>query len=143
MILSQTAEYALRAVLFIGRQPEDHLVRVNEIAAALRIPRNYLSKILHALARSGVLASTRGKTGGFQLAVPVERLTLVRVVGEFDDVNQRRHCLLGNPVCSDRTACTAHGQWKQAAEAVAAFFRDTTIGDLLRDEPSPRLTAAR
>ena len=55
------------------------------------------------------------------------------MVGEFDDVDRRRQCLLGNPVCSDRTACAAHGQWKQAAEALATFFRNTTVADLLRE----------
>ena len=58
MILSQTAEHALRAVLYLA-QREDELVRVGDIAEALSIPRNYLSKILHLLAREGVLASTR------------------------------------------------------------------------------------
>jgi Rrf2 family protein len=142
VILSQTAEYALRAVLYLGQQPKGTLTRVNDVASALKIPRNYLSKILHVLARAGILSSTRGKAGGFRLATPVERLTLLKVVGEFDDVDQRRHCLLGNPVCSDRTACAAHAQWKQTADAVATFFRTTTIADLLQEEP-PRLVAAR
>ena len=130
MILSQTAEHALRAVLYLA-QREDELVRVGDIAEALSIPRNYLSKILHLLAREGVLASTRGKAGGFRLAVPAQRLSLISILEHFDRFDDRRQCLLGRPTCSDRTACAAHSKWKGTAEQVAGFFRDTTVSDLL------------
>lgn len=131
IMLSQTAEYALRAVLALAERADDRAVRVGEMAQALRIPHNYLSKILHRLARAGVLTSTRGKMGGFQLAVPADRLHLYEIVAPFDRVDERRRCLLGRPQCSDRTACAAHSRWKDVADTVATFFRDTTVADLL------------
>lgn len=133
-MLSLTAEYALRAVLYLAQQT-DGLVRVEDVAGALKIPRNYLSKILHVLGRSGILSSTRGKTGGFQLAIPADQLTLLQIIREFDDLGERRQCLLGRPTCSDRNPCPAHNRWKATAEKVAEFFRDTTVADLL-EEPS-------
>jgi Rrf2 family protein len=69
-LLSQTTEYALRAVLHIASQPDGTPVRANALASAIGVPQNYLSKTLHQLARAGILTSTRGPTGGFQLAVP-------------------------------------------------------------------------
>lgn len=132
IMLSQTAEYALRAVLYLAERADDGTVRVGEMAQALRIPHNYLSKILHRLARAGVLASTRGKAGGFQLAVPADRLRLYEIVAPFDRIDERRRCLLGRPQCSDSTACAAHSRWKQVADTVASFFRETSVADLLR-----------
>jgi Rrf2 family protein len=134
-VLSQTAEYALRTVLFIAERGSARPVRVREIAAALRLPRNYLSKTLHRLARAGILVSSRGKHGGFQLAVPANRLRLLGVVELFDPISVGRRCLLGRPVCSDRTACRAHERWKATGDAMAGFFRDTTIADLLDGDP--------
>lgn len=131
-MLSQTAEYALRAVLYLAERADDGTVRVGEMAQALGIPHNYLSKILHRLARAGVLASTRGKAGGFQLAVPADRLRLYEIVAPFDRIDERRRCLLGRPRCSDSTACAAHSRWKQVADTVASFFRETSVADLLR-----------
>lgn len=131
-MLSQTAEYALRAVLHLAQHGGERPVRVLEMAAELSIPRNYLSKILHQLARTGVLISLRGKAGGFQLAVPAEHLALSTVIQPFDRVEERRRCLLGRPQCSDRTACAAHTRWKEVADTVASFFRETTVADLLR-----------
>ncbi len=130
-MLSQTAQYALRTVVLIASRPARDAVPVEEIAAELGVPRNYLSKTLHQLARAGVLSSTRGPGGGFRLAVPPARLRLLQVVEPFDDIGAGRRCLLGRPVCSDRTACRAHERWKAAGEAIAAFFRDTTVADLV------------
>lgn len=137
IMLSQTAEYALRAVLYLAEHADQGTVRVGEMAHALRIPQNYLSKILHRLARAGVLASTRGKTGGFQLAVAADRLRLYEIVAPFDRLDERRRCLLGRPQCSDRTACAAHSRWKDVADTVAAFFRETTVAELLSDAAVP------
>lgn len=132
-MLSQTAEYALRAVVHLAERDDGDPVSVDAIAAALSLPRNYLSKTLHTLARQGVLASTRGPRGGFRLAIPAERLTLFEVVTPFDDLEARRQCLLGRARCSDESPCPAHGRWKEVAEQVAAFFRETTVADLIAD----------
>jgi Rrf2 family transcriptional regulator, iron-sulfur cluster assembly transcription factor len=129
-MLSQTAEYALRSVLFLADHGEP--ARVEEIARRLSVPRNYLSKTLHRLAQEGVLRSTRGKGGGFRLAIPADRLTLLAVVAPFDGISAERRCLLGRPQCSDRNPCPAHHQWRAVSERVTAFFRDRTVGDLLR-----------
>jgi Rrf2 family protein len=128
-MLSQTAAYALRAVLFLAERAD--AVRVDELAVRLQIPRNYLSKTLHRLAREGVLHSTRGRGGGFRLAVPPDRLKLLRVVAPFDGMSAERQCLLGRPQCSDRSPCPAHRDWRAVSERVTAFFRDRTVGDLL------------
>jgi Rrf2 family iron-sulfur cluster assembly transcriptional regulator len=129
-MLSQTAEYALRAALYLAADTSGQPVRVTEMATALGIPQNYLSKILHQLARAGVLASARGKHGGFRLALPPERLVLYQIVAPFDRLDDRRRCLLGRPQCSDRTACAVHTRWKDVAERLVSFFRETTVADL-------------
>ena len=137
-MLSQTAEYALRAVLFLADQNGAEPASVDLIAERLGVPRNYLSKILHRLAREGVLRSARGKGGGFRLARPPDRLTLLRVVGPFDGMTGQRRCLLGRPQCSDRNPCPAHDQWKAVSDRVSSFFRERTVGDLIAGRTGTR-----
>jgi Rrf2 family protein len=132
MILNQTAEYALRAVLAIARAPDGQPVGAARVAAELGIPANYLSKTLHQLARAGILESIRGKLGGFRLARPGNRISLLDIVSEFDDIRGKRACLLGRTTCSDVQPCIAHHRWKAVADRQAAFFRETTVADLLR-----------
>lgn len=130
-MLSGTAEYALRAVVYIARRPSNDPVRATQLAEAIAVPRNYLSKILLELTKAGVLKSTRGKRGGFQLAADPTQLSLLRVVSLFDPVRGERRCLLGRPECSDRHPCPVHHRWKHAAQEIARFFDETTVADVL------------
>jgi Rrf2 family protein len=143
-MLSQTAEYALRAVLYLAEQPHGRPVRVEEIGGALGLGPAYLSKTLGTLVRAGVLGSLRGPHGGFRLAVAPEDIPLYRVIAPFDDVGSRRHCLLGNPECADQHACSAHHLWKETAARVERFFRTTTVADLrLRPKQKARPPRSR
>lgn len=130
-MLSQTSEYALRAALFIAMQEGDGAVKLDRIAEALAVPRNYLSKTLHLMARAGVLRSERGPSGGFRLQRPPEELTLAEVVGPFEPTRLARACVLGKGECSDATPCAAHERWKLVAEPMRAFFGRTTVADVI------------
>jgi len=132
-MLSQTVEYALRATLYIARYP-DRSVRVQDVATAVQAPRNYLAKILGALARAGILSSIRGPAGGFRLALDPDRVALSDVVALFDRTAQRR-CLLGHGLGGENPSCTAHARWAPIARSMDGFFDTTTLADLLS---SPR-----
>jgi Rrf2 family iron-sulfur cluster assembly transcriptional regulator len=138
-VLSQTAEYALRAVLHLAAHEADQPgapLAVGDIAHALGVPRNYLSKTLHQLARAGVVASTVGPGGGFRLGVPAEALPLEAVVAPFSNALERE-CLLGRTRCSDAAPCVAHHRWKSVADRIQDFFAGTTVADVLRRDGGP------
>lgn len=130
-MLSKTSEYALRAVLVLARHPRGQLVCASELADGLAVPANYLSKILHALSRSGVLVSERGRHGGFRLARPAERTALADVIGPFHEITPRSLCLLGRNRCSDAQPCAAHARWKEVYGPVNDFFHHTMVAELL------------
>ena len=130
LLLTHTAEYALRVVLHIAGAAKDGPVRVDSAAAALEVPRNYLSKVMHVLAKTGVLHSTRGPNGGFTLGRPATQITLAQVIEEFDPIEDR--CLLMQRKCSDATPCIAHHEWKHVAVRMRGFFRETTVDDLIQ-----------
>jgi len=130
MWLNSTAQTALGAVMYIAEHGAEDPVRVDEIAGALRVPRNYLSKTLHRLTQAGVLRSVRGPKGGFQLADSPDRLSLKRIVRPFEPPGERR-CLIGRPECSDSRPCQAHPRWSRVASVVEQFFAQTVVADLL------------
>lgn len=136
-MLSQTAEYALRTAIYMAEHGDAEPYRVTVLAKALKIPQNYLSKTMHALARSGVLTSSRGKHGGFRLARPANEIPLLDVIRPFDQLEARRQCLLGRPSCSDATPCAAHARWKDLADRNTSFFRDTTLAEITTPERRP------
>ena len=133
--LPQTVEYAIRAVLHIAAHDGRGAVRVSDAAASLRVPQNYLSKTLHQLARAGVLASTRGPSGGFRLAQPAEHLTLDQIISPFASTDGHR-CLLGSGVCGETPGCVVHAHWAPIKAQMREFFSATTVADLLSAPPS-------
>lgn len=79
MAVSQTAEYALRAVLFLAQSPSGFRT-TQEIAQATRAPQSYLPKVLQPLARCGYVAAQRGARGGYVLDCDPRELTLGDVI---------------------------------------------------------------
>ena len=78
-MFSQTVEYALRAVAFLaGQAPAARTT--DQIAAATRVPKPYLSKVLQQLVREGVVRSQRGVGGGMSLVKAPAELTILEVV---------------------------------------------------------------
>ncbi len=146
-MLSATAEHALRAVLHLARSPENSIMASDVIAEALGAPRNYLAKTLNALAKAGVVRSTRGPTGGFALAIAPRSLTVAAVIAPFGEQARTTQCLLENRACDRQHPCTAHARWIQITDQAAAAFGRTTIADLLTSPElnesgvTPELTA--
>jgi Rrf2 family protein len=133
MALTQTSEYAVRAVLFLAQVEENGRVSAEAIATALGAPVNYMSKTLNQLAKAGIVAGARGPTGGFRLAVDPTRLTVARVTEVFTPVKQNPVCLLGNRPCTSKRPCAAHHRWTAVTQAMQAPLAETTIADLLQD----------
>jgi Rrf2 family protein len=130
VVISQTAEHALRAVLYLARQPNGARVPAEVIAEALSAPRNYLSKTLGVLAKAGVITSARGPHGGFRLEVPAAELSLARVVGPFREPTGSSACLVGGR-CDARRPCQAHERWAAVQADLLAPMERTMIADLL------------
>lgn len=110
---------------------------VSEIAEDLSLPQNYLSKVLNQLVRREILSSSRGPQGGFALAARPGDLTLQTVIEPFNHDEQRTDCLLGRPRCDEANPCAAHARWKRVTDEVSAFFRETTVADLIQEDPVP------
>jgi len=130
MIISQTSRYALRALVFMLQMKDEERVKVKEVSDAMQVPQNYLSKIFHTLSRAGVLKSSPGKKGGFQLAVPADMLLLTDIVSPFESPDFPVTCILGKPVCSDDNPCSAHKKWKDSAMKIKSFFDTTTLQEV-------------
>jgi len=128
-MLNQTVEYALRAVIHIGRDPSVSF-RASEVAKAIDAPRDYVAKILGQLVRAGILESGRGPCGGFRLSGSPEETRLADVVNVFGQ-NTARRCLLGHGVCGETPSCAVHKRWAPIATSLNGFFADTTLADLM------------
>lgn len=132
-MISQTAEYALRAVAYLAGQTEG-VQTTQQIAETTRVPLPYLSKVLQALARGGLIHSQRGLHGGFTLLRSPETLSVYDVIQTVDPLQRITTCPLGLAAHGTHL-CPLHRRLDDALSLVEQAFRDSTIADLLR-EPS-------
>ncbi len=128
--VSTTAAYALRAIVQLAISPDGSPMCVTQLSKVADVPQNYLAKILHQLARAGMLRSTRGRNGGFQIAIPLEDLSLLTIVRCFHD-SAGVTCPLRREDCDASQDCPVHDQWRRAAETTERFLSETTVADLV------------
>ena len=133
-MFSQTVEYALRAVAHLA-YAAPHARTTEQIAEATRVPSAYLSKVLQALSRGGIVRSQRGVGGGIALARPAEGLTILEVVNAVDPIGRITTCPLGLAAHGARL-CPLHAKMDRAMADMEKAFGSTTLGDLLAD-PNP------
>jgi Rrf2 family protein len=128
-MISQTAEYALRAVVYLADQ--DGAARTtSQIAEVTMVPAGYLAKVMQSLSRAGVVKSQRGLNGGFRLTRDPKLISILEVVNAVDPIRRFPECPLGIP-SHGRRLCPLHYRLDQAAELVEKSFAETTLAELL------------
>jgi Rrf2 family protein len=138
-MISTTAEYALRALSYLARQPRGSSILGRELAREADVPANYLAKILLNLRRSGLVAAARGTGGGYRLRRTAGRICLNEIVELFDGTIVGEACILGHQrKCSAQNPCTAHHAWRDVRAAYNHFLTATTLADISQEVPGPQ-----
>ena len=130
-MISQSAEYSLRAVLCLASR-DGAALTTQQIADDAQIPAGYLAKILQILGRAGIVNSQRGVNGGFTLAKAPQSLTLLEVVGAIEPSRRITECPLRLPEHA-LSLCPLHRRLDDAAAAVERILRNTTVSELIPD----------
>jgi Rrf2 family protein len=130
-VISQTAEYALRAVICLANEPRKSLV-TNEVAKQTQVPAGYLSKVLQILGRAGIVRSQRGLYGGFLLAKPGDQLTVLEVINAVDPLKRIEHCPLGLESHGPEL-CPLHQRLDKIMAQAEKALSSITIQDLLSE----------
>jgi Rrf2 family nitric oxide-sensitive transcriptional repressor len=104
-MLPKTAEYALRAAVWLARAPEQ-TESADSLAERTQVPRRYLHKVLQDLVRAELVRSQSGPGGGYALAKTPAKITILDVVNAVAPLERIRHCPLGLP--SHTRLCPLH-----------------------------------
>ena len=142
MIYSATTEYAIRALAHMATLEPGERILARDLAAATDVPRQFLGKILHRLARQGMLDSAKGRGGGFRFSRPAEQITLADLVEVVEGKDIMRLCVLGLDDCNDNQPCPMHDQWKAFRERLKTRVHSATLAELGRNLKAKRAAAA-
>ena len=132
-MLPKTAEYALRAAVWLARDP-GQTEAADHLAVQTKVPRRYLHKVLQDLVRAHLVRSQSGPGGGYALARSPEEITILAVVNAVAPLERIRHCPLG--LTSHIRLCPLHAELDRVYAATEAALARVTLAQLLRSTSS-------
>ncbi|MBN2047383.1 MAG: Rrf2 family transcriptional regulator [Anaerolineaceae bacterium] len=119
MIITQQADYALRAVQYLASHSHGQRTSTSVIARERDIPPSFLAKIISQLSTAGIINTQRGAHGGVQLAKPAEEISMLDVIeaieGPLVFVTCSNH---HDGTCSQSDECWFCEPWRKAQELV-------------------------
>ena len=135
-MISQKAKYALRALVSLARVTRGETRMIGEISREQAIPKKFLEQILLDLKHNGIVASRRGRLGGYGLLMPPDQITFGRILRIVDGPVAPLPCLsrIAYRRCADCKAeanCEIRRVFARVAEAVRDVLDRTTIADAI------------
>jgi Rrf2 family protein len=144
MKITAQEEYGLRCLLKVAQTPEGNSLTLQEIAAAEGLSVPYAAKLLSVLRQSGFLDSVRGRSGGYKLSLPPERIglgSLLLALGEplFDEPSYcEKHAGTAEGIssCVHHNGCSLRALWHTLEQWMRHSLDQITLADLMNTEMS-------
>ena len=132
MQLTKFSDYSLRALIAAAlRNPE--LVTIPELAVMYDISEDHVRKVMHQLACHGFLESVRGRSGGFRLGRPAEKITIGQIIRTTEPEFRIVECFKpSSGQCRLEAGCELKPILREALEAFLAVLDRYTLADLVR-----------
>ncbi|TYA69885.1 RrF2 family transcriptional regulator [Seonamhaeicola marinus] len=134
-MLSKKTKYGLKALTYIARTEDDAPVRVGEISESENIPQKFLESILLTLRKAGLLASKKGKHGGYYLRKNPSEILMTDVMRVLEGPIAMVPCVSLNfyekcDDCPDEHQCSVHKLMVEVRDSTLSVFRNRTLADL-------------
>jgi len=142
MQLTRAADYGVRVMIHLAASPADLRIFLPELAAATDAPVSFLSKVLQALSRAGLISSRRGQSGGFQISQSGREASMRDVIEAVDGSVCLNLCLASRRSCHRKPQCPAHPVWAQAQMAMLEVLSGAMIADLAAQAQRTKLRHA-
>ncbi len=130
MKLSGSTGYGLLAVAYIAQNKDQGLILSTDVAKKYNIPQEYLVKILQQLVMANVLRSKRGPRGGFNLARPVKKITMLQII-EAVEGPMINYLNLAEQARGVKFAAKAEQVYEKAIAQARGIFEKTKLADML------------
>lgn len=134
MLITRATEYAIRALLYLSKQPKGEIVLKKDICSTQDITPAFLTKILQPLIKDGIVGSQRGVGGGFYLIKSPAEITLLDVVMAQEGPLYLNHCIAQKGVCEKDVFCPTHGAWKNIREELMRTMSKYSFAQLVKNE---------
>ncbi len=134
MKLSTKGRYGSRAMLDLATRYGEGPVMVKEIAGRQDLSEKYLEQILSELRKAGLVISTQGKNGGFQLAKSPEKITLLDIINVLEGGMAPVGCVEDPDLCNRSPSCIMRDVWESMSNNCNYLLNKWSLKELLDKE---------
>ena len=134
LLITRATEYAIRAVLYLAKQPAKEIVLKKDICKTQDITPAFLTKILQPLIKVGIVGSQRGVGGGFYLTKKPDEISLLDIVQAQEGPLLLNTCLEKPGTCDRDVFCPVHGAWSKVREDFSNTLASYTFAALVARE---------
>jgi len=132
-LITRNTDYAVRALCCITEQKQE-VISADQLVKSLKMPRPFLRKILQTLNKEGLLNSSKGKGGGFALAVSPGKITLTDVMKIFQGPIRLNECKFKKSDCPYISDCLLKKKIDEIEKEVIAKLKVITIASIIKKE---------
>lgn len=132
MRLTTRGRYAVTALLDLALQEQKHelAVSLSDIAKRQEISISYLEQLFSKLRKKGLVVSTRGASGGYHIAKPINEISIMTIISAVDESVDARACE-GKGNCQDGAMCLTHDLWNGLSEQIENYLSTVTLDTLI------------
>ena len=136
---SSRGEYGVRLMVELARHHGDGPVSLSEMATHEELPRPYLEQLVISLKEAGLVTSTRGAHGGYELAVAPELIRMSEVVQALEGPIAPMVCASDGAhdaaICERTDFCNVSVLWTRVRDAVLTALDSMTLAELAGPRP--------
>lgn len=136
MHITSKSRYAMKVMLDVAKYAQEGVVRRKEISVRQGVPLEYLDQILLRLRRAGLLASSRGPLGGYQLAKKEASVSAWDIFAAVEDSLYPVSCVNPHTQCHHQGGCDAQSAWGKVFQAMYKPLSQLSLADL-KDQDMP------
>ena len=139
MNITSKSRYALKIMLDLSQcAPNEHTHRTG-VAERQGIPLDYMDHILSRLRERQLIASIRGRGGGYRLARPPAQIDVWQIFSAVEDGFKPVQCLDSSHNCQVEAFCSSKDAWSQIAESIYSSLSGISLGNLVAKSSSASL----
>ena len=131
MKISTKGRYGLRILMDLAIHQSEKPRLIRDIAKSQQISEKYISRLVIALRKAGMIRSIRGVNGGFHIAMKPEEITLLNVIEVMEGPLSIVDCVAAPKRCSMHENCAPREVWCKLNEDIRDLMRRTTLADIL------------